>query len=103
MKENFKTMAITKTGIAKNLVDMTKEMGLATSNTEAQKVAEAFVDATFASIVKIVGEGQSVTIKDFGLFKRKVRKARTVKNPNTGEDINVPEKTVIGFTSKHEF
>ena len=96
-------MAITKTGIAKNLVDMTKEMGLASSNTEAQKVAEAFVNATFASVVDTLKEGQSVSVKDFGIFKRKVRKARTVKNPNTGEDINVPEKTVIGFTSKHEF
>ena len=96
-------MAITKTGIAKNLVDMTKEMGLASSNTEAQKVAEAFVNATFASVADTLKEGQSVSVKDFGIFKRKVRKARTVKNPNTGEDINVPEKTVIGFTSKHEF
>lgn len=103
MKENFKTMAITKTGIAKNLVDMTKEMGLASSSAEAQKVAEAFVNATFASIVDTLKEGQSVSVKDFGIFKRKVRKARTVKNPNTGDDINVPEKTVIGFTSKHEF
>lgn len=96
-------MAVTKTSIAKNLVDMVKEMELATSNTKAQKIAETFVNGVFDTVVKELGEGQTVSIKDFGLFKKKVRHARVVKNPNTGEDINVPEKTVIGFTSKHEF
>lgn len=96
-------MAITKTGIAKDLVNMAKDMNLATSNAGAQRISEAFVDGVFDAIVSELEKGQTVTVKDFGLFKRKVRKARTVKNPNTGEDIDVPEKTVIGFTSKHEF
>lgn len=31
------------------------------------------------------------------LFKRVVRKARTCRNPRTGETVNVPEKTFVVY------
>ena len=31
------------------------------------------------------------------LFKRVVRKARTCRNPRTGETVNVPEKTFVSY------
>lgn len=38
-----------------------------------------------------------VIIKGFGTFKTVTRKARTARNPKTGEAVQVPEKTVLAF------
>ena len=39
----------------------------------------------------------SVSIKDFGTFKKIIQPARIARNPATGEPVEVPEKEVVKF------
>lgn len=53
--------------------------------------------AVFDAIKDRVERGEKVRIKDFGTFQMKTRAARTARNPRTGEEVKVPEKTVLTF------
>ena len=48
-------------------------------------------------IMREVSEGGKVIIRDFGIFQYKGRKARTARNPKTGESVDVPAKQVLTF------
>jgi DNA-binding protein HU-beta len=41
--------------------------------------------------------GEEVNLRQFGKFEPRDRKAVVRKNPRTGEDIQVPAKTGVGF------
>ena len=52
------------------------------------------VDNVFSVIMEEVAKGEKVQIIGFGSFERRERDARTVRNPRTGESIDVgPSKT----------
>lgn len=59
------------------------EAGL--SKTDATKAVEALV----STITRSLRSGQSVTIVGFGTFLARDRKARTGRNPKTGEVIQI--------------
>ncbi len=59
---------------------------------ETEKVYEALVEVLSDEIVK-----GGVRLNGFGSFKVNARKARTAKNPRTGEVVSVPAKKVVGF------
>ena len=62
-----------------------------------KKEAKAAVDATLAGIEKgLVGDGK-VTLVGFGNFVTKDRAARTARNPQTGDAVHVPARTVPTF------
>jgi len=42
-------------------------------------------------------DGDKVIIKGFGTFKRAKQNARTARNPQSGEAIEVPAKSVVKF------
>ena len=66
------------------------------------KYAVAAIEVVLAEIERAVSEGTAVTLKGFGTFKPKHQKARVGRNPRTGEAVEIPERTVLGFTaSKH--
>ena len=54
-----------------------------------QKSLEAVVDA--------LAKGETVELRNFGIFKVKSRKGRTGRNPRTGEKVPVPPKRVVVF------
>jgi DNA-binding protein HU-beta len=58
---------------------------------------ERVIDLTIESIKKAVKKGDDVTLVGFGTFTRSKRKARTGRNPQTGESIKVPACTVPKF------
>lgn len=58
---------------------------------------ERVVDSTLESIRKAVKKGEDVTLVGFGTFTRSKRKARTGRNPQTGEAIKIPACTVPKF------
>jgi len=62
-----------------------------------QKQAEIIVDQIFDSVMDALAGGDSVDIRGFGSFKVKQRKARTGRNPQTGETIQIPAKRVPSF------
>lgn len=56
----------------------------------------------FEGINQITMAGTAVRIHNFGTFKTKTRAARTGRNPQTGEAIQIAESTVLGFKpTKH--
>ena len=63
----------------------------------SKKEAEAVVNCVLSSIKEAVANDEKVALADFGSFDTKVRKARKGRNPQTGEEIQIQEKTVIRF------
>ena len=58
---------------------------------------ERMIDTMIETIKKTVKKGDDLTLVGFGTFTRSKRKARTGRNPQTGEAIKVPACTVPKF------
>ena len=52
---------------------------------KTKKQAQAALDCVMSSITKALKKGEDVTLTGFGTFKVVKRKARTGRNPRTGE------------------
>lgn len=63
-----------------------------------EKASDA-VDAVFASIEASLKGGDKVAIPGFGTFKVSERKARTARNPQTGDPIHIKASRVPRFTA----
>lgn len=59
--------------------------------------AERAYNAVFDKLEKTIVEGKSVTIPDFGRFEPVTKAARTMRSPQTGENIDVPERKSMKF------
>ena len=59
--------------------------------------AEKAVKAVLDSILDGLDRDGSVTIAGFGTFERKERAARVGRNPRTGESIDIPATSTVGF------
>jgi len=64
-----------------------------------KKEAQAAVDCVFASITQALKKKGAVTLVGFGTFKVDKRKARTGRNPQTGEEIKIKAKNVPKFVA----
>ena len=62
-----------------------------------KKAAQEAVDAVFANITKALKKKDTVTLVGFGTFKVGKRKARTGRNPRTGQAIKIAAKKVPRF------
>ena len=62
-----------------------------------KKDAKAAVDCIFSTIAKTLKKKKDVTLVGFGTFKVNKRKARTGRNPQTGEAIKIKAKKVPKF------
>jgi DNA-binding protein HU-beta len=65
--------------------------------------AERALDAVIDAITKTVAGGDKVTIAGFGTFEPRERSARTGRNPQTGEEIQIAATTVPGFKAGAAF
>ena len=63
----------------------------------SKKDANAAVDAFAATVCEALSNGDSVGLIGFGTFEAKLRPARTGRNPQTGDPIDIPAKTVPVF------
>ena len=67
-------------------------------NTEVTKTdATKVLNATFEEITNVLTGGDQVIIPGFGTFATSHRAARTGRNPQTGESINIDAKRVVKF------
>jgi len=64
-----------------------------------KKEAQAAVDCVFSTITKALKKKDAVTLVGFGTFKVDKRKARTGRNPQTGEEIKIKAKKVPKFVA----
>lgn len=55
------------------------------------------VQKTFDSIIESLIRGEKIELRNFGVFKIKERRARTGRNPRTGEIVPVPSRKVVVF------
>jgi DNA-binding protein HU-beta len=59
--------------------------------------AERAVNLVFEDIVKALRNGDKINISGFGTFAVSERKARTGRNPKTGESIDIPASKSAKF------
>ena len=62
-----------------------------------RKSATAALDAVLNEIQNAVTMGDKVSITGFGVFEKRVRAARTARNPRTGESVKVKKTAVPAF------
>ena len=63
---------------------------------------ERIVAAVFYEMTMALAEGGRVELRGFGAFSVKRRRARTGRNPRTGESVDVSEKAVPFFRTGRE-
>ncbi len=63
---------------------------------------ERIVTAVFDEMTMTLAEGGRVELRGFGAFSVKRRRARTGRNPRTGESVDVSEKAVPFFRTGRE-
>jgi len=68
-----------------------------------KKSATAALDAVLAEIQAQVTKGEKVAITGFGVFEKRVRGARTARNPRTGEAVKVKKTSVPAFRAGASF
>lgn len=59
--------------------------------------AERVFNATFDLIKSELSDGNNVAVAGFGTFKVSKRSARTGRNPQTGETLNIPARNAVSF------
>lgn len=64
---------------------------------------ENYLDVTLTIIQKTVSDGEEVKLVGFGSFCKTIRKAKTGRNPKTGQIIKVPNTTVPRFKPGKDF
>jgi len=68
-----------------------------------RKSATSALDAVLAEIQNAVTKGDKVAITGFGVFEKRVRAARTARNPRTGESVKVKKTSVPAFRAGASF
>ena len=63
------------------------------SKSQATEALNSFIKATSESLKK----GDKLTLVGFGTFSVSSRSARKGRNPQTGKEINIPERKVVKF------
>ena len=81
-------MAITKKDI---VIKISSETGI------KQIDVKRVVQSTLDEITKYLAGGQTVELRNFGIFKIKQRRGRLGRNPRTGQEVPVAPKKVVVF------
>ena len=62
-------------------------------------LAGKVLESAMENIGKTLKKGDTITFVGFGTFKTSLRKARTARNPRTGEAIKIGKRRVPRFTA----
>lgn len=76
---------------------------IATKTKISKSQIENYLDVTLHIIQRTVSSGEEVKIVGFGSFCKTVRKAKTGRNPKTGQVVKVPNTNVPRFKPGKEF
>lgn len=63
-----------------------------------QKESEEIITIILETIIRVVSEGEKVTLVGFGSFEARDRKAREGRNPQTGEKLLIPPSRIPTFS-----
>lgn len=78
-----------------NKADLINEISNSTGITKTK--ASETIDAIINAIGTSLSKGEKVTLVGFGTWETSNRKPRKGRNPKTGQEINIPAKTVARF------
>jgi len=68
--------------------------------TELKQIdVKKIVQRTLDHIIEALTGGETVELRNFGIFKVKSRRSRVGRNPKTGVTVPIPEKRVVSFKS----
>lgn len=84
-----------------NKADLVDEVAARTGQTKV--AVAAAIEAAMDVIIEAVAESESVTLSGFGTFESRSRKARTGRNPRTGDAVPIPPRTVPSFRPGNTF
>lgn len=75
--------------------DLVDELAKRTDQTKA--TTETMLDAFIEVIASSLKDHQEIKLVGFGTFSSSSRKARIGRNPQTGQEIQIPAKRVVTF------
>ena len=84
-----------------NKADLVDQVAVRTGQTKV--AVTAAIEAAMEVIIETVAESESVTLSGFGTFEPRQRKARTGRNPRTGDAVPIPPRTVPSFRPGNSF
>jgi DNA-binding protein HU-beta len=63
----------------------------------SKREMEEIIDCVFEATAKAIRKDKRLSYPDFGTFTIRQRKARTGRNPKTGETIKIKASKTVGF------
>ena len=63
----------------------------------SKKDVEAVLNGFFGEVTSALAEGDKVQLIGFGTFETRKRNGRTGRNPQTGQQIDIPESVIPAF------
>lgn len=84
-----------------NKATLIDEVAEATGSSKA--ATERFLNAFQDKIIESVARGEEVKLTGFAAFTPATRAARTMKNPRTGEDLDVPAAKTVRIRALKRF
>lgn len=69
---------------------------------EAEKAYDAVIGTLACRLSKGSSNDRVIRLPELGTFQMKTRKARTGRNPQTGQPISIPSKKVVTFRGGKE-
>ncbi|NMO23714.1 integration host factor subunit beta, partial [Pyxidicoccus fallax] len=67
-----------------------------------RREVEAIVHAVFDCMCQALVAGKRIELRGFGVFSVRTRRARTGRNPKTGQSVAVPERRTLSFAAGKE-
>jgi DNA-binding protein HU-beta len=92
-----RAVAITAKPWEEPLVNKAELIEALTGRLGDRKSATTALDGVLSEIQNAVAKGEKVTITGFGVFEKRVRAARTGRNPRTGAPVRVSRTSVPAF------
>ena len=77
--------------------DLVEQVAEAIGPGVTKKDCALIVDGFLNAVKQALAEGEHIEIRGFGTFKVRRRKARSARNPRTGEAVEVPARQVPVF------
>ena len=87
---------MTKADLVEQVADA---VGRGVTKRDCGLIVDAFLDA----VKETLARGDHIEIRGFGTFKVRHRKARTARNPRTGEPVEVPPRSAPVFKPSSHF
>lgn len=75
--------------------ELVASVAQATGLSKAQ--ATLVVNAVLDEVLSALSRGEAVSLPGFGSFERRHRAARTGRNPQTGQEMQIPASYAVGF------